>query len=64
MPAPAKKKRKKDSSSGYQQKRNAVCIVLYDQTGETLDPVAKKEAEEAITQVAFNHNCLVSITET
>jgi hypothetical protein len=62
MAAPAKKKRKKDT--GYQQKRNAVCIVLYDQTGETISPVAKQEAEEAITQVAFNHNCLVSITET
>jgi hypothetical protein len=62
MAAPAKKKRKKES--GYQQKHNAVCIVLFDQTGETLDPVAKQEAEEAITQVAFNHNCLVSITET
>jgi hypothetical protein len=54
----------KKVKQGYQQKQNAVCIVLYDQTGETLDPVAKQEAEEAVTQVAFNHNLLVSITTT
>ena len=62
--ATAVKKGKRKREPAYQQKRNAVCIVLFDQTGETLDPVAKQEAEEAITQVAFNHNCLVSITET
>jgi hypothetical protein len=48
----------------YQQKKNAVCIVLYDQTGETLSPVAQREAEDAMLEVAMNHNILLSISTT
>ena len=57
MPA----KVKKPKAQTYQQKKNAVCIVLYDQTGETLSPVAQQEAEDAMLGVAMNHNLLLSI---
>ncbi len=58
------KKRKKDEQT-YQQKKNAVCIVLYDTTGETLSPVAREEFEEAALHVASNHpNVLLSISDT
>lgn len=57
MPAKAKKPK----PGTYQQKKNAVCIVLYDRTGETLSPVAQKEAEDAMLGVAMNHNLLLSI---
>ena len=59
---PASKKKKQDT--GYQQKQNAVCIVLYDQTGETLSPDAQREAEDAILGVAMSHNLLISIATT
>lgn len=47
---------------GYQQKQNAVCIVLYEQTGETISPAAQREAEDAILDVAINHKLLLSIS--
>jgi hypothetical protein len=53
--------KKKEKSQTYQQKKNAVCIVLYDQTGETLSPDAQQEAEGAMLEVAMNHNLLLSI---
>jgi hypothetical protein len=55
---------KSKKAKGYQQKRNAVCVVLYDQTGETLSPDAQAEAEDAILAVAMKHNLLISITTT
>ena len=55
------KPKKRQSKQTYQQKENAVCIVLYDQTGETLSPDAKYEAEDAMLKVAMNHNLLLSI---
>ena len=60
------KSNKSGESKGqtYQQKQNAVCIVLYDQTGETLSPVAQQEAENAILAVAMKHNLLLSIATT
>jgi hypothetical protein len=56
--------KKKEKSQTYQQKKNAVCIVLYDQTGEVLSPVAQREAEDAMLEVAMNHNLLLSIATT
>jgi hypothetical protein len=52
----------KAKTQTYQQKESAVCIVLYDQTGETLSPDAKHEAEDAMLEVAMNHNLLLSIS--
>lgn len=57
-------KTKKTKGLTYQQKKNAVCIVLYDQTGETLSPAAQWEAEDAILKVAMKHNLLLSIATT
>lgn len=57
-------KPKKSKGQTYQQKKNAVCVVLYDQTGETLSPVAQQEAEDAILAVAMKHNLLISISTT
>ncbi len=57
---PAKKKQEPT----YQQKQNAVCIVLYDQTGETISPDAQREWEDATLEVAMNHNLLISIATT
>ncbi len=57
-------KSKKAKGQTYQQKQNAVCIVLYDQTGETLSPVAQQEAENAILAVAMKNNLLLSIATT
>lgn len=57
-------KMKKDKGQTYQQKKNAVCIVLYDQTGEILSPAAQHEAEDAMLEVAMNHNLLLSIATT
>lgn len=54
----------KSKVQGYQHKKNAVCIVLYDQTGETLSPVAQQEAEDAMLAVAMKHNILLSISTT
>jgi hypothetical protein len=62
MPKVSKPPRSKTQT--YQQKKNAVCIVLYDQTGETLSPAAQREAEDAILEVAMNHNLLLSIATT
>lgn len=59
MPSP-----KKSKAQTYQHKKNAVCITLYDQTGETLSPVAQREAEDAMLEVAMNHNILLSIATT
>lgn len=56
--------KKKEKAQTYQQKENAVCIVLYDQTGETLSPDAKQEAEDAIMGIAMKHNLLLSIATT
>jgi len=53
--------KKREKGQTYQQKKNAVCIVLYDQTGETLSPAAQQEAEDAMLEVAMNHNLLLSI---
>lgn len=60
----ADKSSKSKKVKGYQQRRNAVCVVLYDQTGETLSPDAQAEAEGAILAVAMKHNLLISITMT
>lgn len=57
-------KPKKSKGQTYQQKKNAVCIVLYDQTGETLSPAAQQEAEDAMLAVAMKHNILLSIATT
>jgi hypothetical protein len=57
-------KSKKVKDQTYQQKKNAVCIVLYDQTGELLSPDAQQEAEDAMLEVAMNHNLLISIATT
>lgn len=59
---PASKKKAKEQT--YQQKQNAVCIVLYDQTGETISPDAQREWEDATLEVAMNHNLLISIATT
>lgn len=56
---PASKKKAKEQT--YQQKQNAVCIVLFDQTGETISPDAQREWEDATLEVAMNHNLLISI---
>jgi hypothetical protein len=56
--------KKRENGQTYQQKKNAVCIVLYDQTGETLSPAAQQEAEDAMLEVAMNHNILLSISTT
>jgi len=58
---PAKKKKSQET---YQQKQNAVCIVLFDQTGETISPDAQREWEDATLEVAMNHNLLISIATT
>jgi hypothetical protein len=58
-------KAKKKDEQTYQQKKNAVCIVLYDTTGETLSPDARLEFEEAAFNVASQHpNVLLSISDT
>lgn len=57
---PAKKKQEQT----YQQKKNAVCIVLYDRTGEILSPDARQEWEDATLEVAMRHNLLISIATT
>jgi len=62
MPKVSKSPRSKTQT--YQQKKNAVCIVLYDQTGETIDPDAQRQAEDAMLEVAMNHNLLLSIATT
>lgn len=54
----------KAKTQTYQYKKNAVCIVLYDQTGETLSPAAQVEAEDAMLAVAMKHNILLSISTT
>ena len=59
---PASKKKAKEQT--YQQKQNAVCIVLYDQTGETISPDAQREWEDATLEVAMNHNLFISIATT
>lgn len=60
---PASRKKKQEQT--YQQKQNAVCIVLYDTTGETLSPVAQEEFEKAALHVAAQHpNVLLSIATT
>ncbi len=57
--------KKKAKADTYQQKKGAVCLVLYDTTGETISPVAQQEAEEAILRVAQSHpNLLISIATT
>lgn len=56
--------KKKKSEQTYQQKKNAVCIVLYDQTGETISPDAQREWEDATLEVAMNHNLLIGIATT
>ena len=61
---PKAKKPSRSKTQTYQQKKNAVCIVLYDQTGETLSPVAQREAEDAMLEVAMNNNLLLSIATT
>lgn len=49
----------------YQQKKNAVCVVLYDITGETLDPEARLEFEGFAQEVAQRHpNVLLSVVTT
>ncbi len=55
---------KSKKSQTYQQKKNAVCIVLYDYCGETISPAAQHEAEDAMLEVAMNHNLLLSIATT
>jgi hypothetical protein len=62
MPKVTKPPRAKTQT--YHQKKNAVCIVLYDQTGEILSPLAQREAEDAMLEVAMNHNLLLSIATT
>jgi hypothetical protein len=57
-------KSRKAKASTYQQKKNAVCIVLYDQTGEIISPEAQREWEDATFEVAMNHNLLISIATT
>ena len=59
---PASKKKAKEQTD--QQKQNAVCIVLFDQTGETISPDAQREWEDATLEVAMNHNLLISIATT
>lgn len=60
----ADKTRKKSRKPVYRHKTNAVHITLYDLSGETLSPVARAEAEEALTQVAFEHNLVINIATT
>jgi hypothetical protein len=55
---------KSKKAQTYQQKKNAVCIVLYDQTGETISSDAQREWEDATLEVAMNHNLLISIATT
>lgn len=60
-----RKSRKKKDEQTYQQKQNAVCITLYDTTGEIISPVAKEEFEEAALHIAGQHpNILISIAVT
>jgi hypothetical protein len=56
---------KKEKAMTYQQKKNAVCITLYDITGETLSPVAQEEFEEYALRVSIDHpNVLLSVATT
>jgi hypothetical protein len=65
MPVPTVKKGKRSKGQTYQQKQNAVCITLYDTTGETLSPLAREEFEEDALRVAQQHpNVLLSIATT
>lgn len=64
MSSLADKQTKTSKVKGYQHKNNAVCIVLYNQSGGPLSDLAQKEAEDAMLEVAMNHNLLLSITMT
>ncbi len=58
-------KGKKRSEQTYQHKQNAINITLYDVTGETIDPTAKQEFEDAALTIAQKHpNTLLSIATT
>ena len=54
----------KKNKKTYKQKQNAICVTLYDASGEVLSPIAQQEAEDCLLQVAIEHKLLLNIATT
>lgn len=62
MPEP--KKRRTRNQQVYRQKKNAVHVTLYDLHGEAIPPGVRREAEDALLQLALENQLVINIATT
>lgn len=54
-------KRRRRSAPTYQHKKNAVCVTVFNPTGDTIPADVRKEIEESVWKVAAENKLLINI---
>ena len=57
-------KRRRRTTPTYQHKKNAVCVTVFNPTGETIPAEVRKEIEESVWKVAASNKLLINIALT
>lgn len=58
------KRRRNRRHEGYQHKSPAVCVVVYDMHGKPMPDTVAAKILNAVTDIAFENNYLISFTRT